>query len=76
MPVGLFQGEDRREHVGARACGHSSRNQKRRARPTSSFKYFDGLDHGLGTIEYFSNGKTFHRYVPRIFEFMKRFQRP
>ena len=36
------------------------------------FRYFDGLDHGLGTIEYFITGKPSTGYVA-IFEFMKRF---
>jgi hypothetical protein len=36
------------------------------------FRYFDGLDHGLGTIQYFVTGKPSTGYAA-MFEFMKRF---
>ena len=74
MPVGLFQGEI---DANTSAAGVRALEQKSKAagKTNLEFKYFDGLDHGLGTIEYFSNGKPSTGYVA-IFEFMKRFQRP
>jgi hypothetical protein len=39
------------------------------------FRYFDGLDHGLGTITYFNTGAPSTGYAA-IFEFMKQFRRP
>jgi len=39
------------------------------------FRYFDGLDHGLGTVEYFNTGSSSTGYAS-IVDFMKQFKRP
>jgi pimeloyl-ACP methyl ester carboxylesterase len=74
MPVGLFQGEI--DH-NTSAAGVRALEQKAKAagKTNLEFRYFDGLDHGLGTIEYFNTGKPSTGYTA-IFEFMKRYRRP
>jgi len=73
MPVGLFQGEI--DH-NTPAEGVRALEQKAKAagKTNLEFHYFDGLDHGLGTIAYFNTGKPSAGYSA-IFEFMKRYQR-
>jgi len=72
MPVGLFQGE-----IDANTSAADVRLLEQKAKAAGKtnleFRYFDGLDHGLGTIQYFSTGTPSTGYVA-IFEFMKRFQ--
>jgi pimeloyl-ACP methyl ester carboxylesterase len=71
MPVGLFQGE-----IDANTSAAEVRVLEQKAtaagKTNLEFRYFDGLEHGLGTIEYFSTGKPSTGYAA-IFEFMKRF---
>ena len=72
MPVGLFQGE--LDH-NTPADGVRALEQKAKAagKTNLEFRYFDGLDHGLGTIVYFNTGKPSAGYAA-IFEFMKRYR--
>ena len=73
MPVGLFQGE-----IDGNTSAAEVRVLEQKARAAGKtnleFRYFDGLDHGLGTIEYFITGKPSTGYAA-IFEYMKRFAR-
>ena len=74
MPVGLFQGEwttTRRPN----RCARSSGTAKAAGKTNMEFRYFDGLDHGLGTIVYFNTGTPSTGYAA-MFEFMKQFKRP
>ena len=72
MPVGLFQGE--LDH-NTPAAGVRALEQKAKAagKTNLEFRYFDGLDHGLGTIVYFNTGKPSAGYAA-MFEFMKRYR--
>jgi pimeloyl-ACP methyl ester carboxylesterase len=74
MPVGLFQGE-----IDANTSAEQVRalEQKAKAagRTNLEFRYYEGLDHGLGTIEYFNKGTPSTGYAA-IFEFMKRVSAP
>jgi hypothetical protein len=71
MPVGLFQGE-----IDANTSAAEVRVLEQKAKAAGKanleFRYFDGLDHGLGTIQYFVTGKPSTGYAA-MFEFMKRF---
>ncbi len=72
IPVGLFQGE-----IDANTSAADVRTLEQKAKAAGKtnleFRYFDGLDHGLGTMEYFNTGKPSTGYAA-IFEFMKRYQ--
>jgi pimeloyl-ACP methyl ester carboxylesterase len=74
MPVGLFQGEA--DH-NTPAEGVRALEQKAGAagKTNLEFRYFAGLDHGLGTIEYFNTGTPSTGYAA-IFEFMTRYRQP
>jgi pimeloyl-ACP methyl ester carboxylesterase len=74
MPVGLFQGEND-GNTSAAEVRVLERKAKAAGQKNLEFRYFDGLDHGLGTMEYFITGKPSIGYAA-IFEFMKRFARP
>jgi alpha-beta hydrolase superfamily lysophospholipase len=73
MPVGLFQGETDAHTPAAQVCGLEQK-AKAAGKTNLEFRYFDGLDHGLGTMEYFNAGKPSAGYAA-IFEFMKRYER-
>jgi hypothetical protein len=51
------------------------RTAKAAGKTNLEFRYFDGLDHGIGTIVYFNTGAPSTGYAA-IFEFMKQFKRP
>jgi pimeloyl-ACP methyl ester carboxylesterase len=74
MPIGLFQGEldHNTPAEGVRAL---ERTLKAAGKTNIEFRYFEGLDHGLGTIVYFNTGTPSTGYAA-IFEFMKQFKRP
>jgi pimeloyl-ACP methyl ester carboxylesterase len=73
MPVGLFQGEADANTSAAQV--HALEQKAKAAGKTNlEFRYFDGLDHGLGTMEYFDKGTPSAGYAA-IFEFMKRYQK-
>ena len=74
MPIGLFQGEvdHNTPAEGVRAL---ERTAKAAGKTNMDFRYFDRLDHGLGTIVYFNTGAPSTGYAA-IFEFMKQFKRP
>ena len=74
MPVGLFQGEID-HNTPAEQVRALERTAKAAGRTNMEFRYFDGLDHGLGTIVYFNTGAPSTGYAA-IFEFMKQFKRP
>ena len=73
IPVGLFQGET---DANTSAAQVRALEQKAKAagKTNLEFRYFDGLDHGLGTMEYFNTGKPSAGYAA-MFEFMKRYER-
>jgi len=73
IPVGLFQGET---DANTPAAQVRALEQKAKAagKTNLEFRYFDGLDHGLGTMVYFNTGKPSAGYAA-IFEFMKRYER-
>ena len=48
---------------------------KAAGRTNMRFRYFDGLDHGLGTVEYFNTGSSSTGYAS-IVDFMKQLKRP
>ena len=72
MPVGLFQGE--LDH-NTPAAGVRALEQRAKAagKTNLEFRYFEGLDHGLGTMVYFDTEKPSAGYAA-IFEFMKRYR--
>src|SRR5262249_6591476 len=72
MPVGLFQGEID-ANTSVEDVPVLERQAKAGGKTNLEFRYFDGLDHGLGTVEYFNTGKPSTGYVA-IFEFMKRYR--
>jgi hypothetical protein len=74
MPIGLFQGEVD-HNTPAEQVRALERTAKAAGRTNMEFRYFDGLDHGLGTIIYFNTGAPSTGYAA-IFEFMKQFKRP
>lgn len=73
MPVGLFQGEI---DVNTPAADVRALEAKAKAagKTNLEFRYFDGLDHGLGTAVYFNTGKPSTGYAA-IFEFIERVAR-
>jgi pimeloyl-ACP methyl ester carboxylesterase len=74
MPIGLFQGEVD-HNTPAEQVRALERTAKAAGKTNMEFRYFDGLDHGLGTIVYFNTGAPSTGYAA-IFEFMKQFKRP
>ena len=74
MPIGLFQGEID-NNTPAEQVRALERTAKAAGKTNMEFRYFDGLDHGLGTITYFNTGTPSTGYAA-IFEFMKQFKRP
>lgn len=74
MPVGLFHGEVD-HNTPAEQVRALERTAKAAGKTNMAFRYFDGLDHGLGTITYFNTGAPSTGYAA-IFEFMKQFKRP
>jgi pimeloyl-ACP methyl ester carboxylesterase len=74
MPIGLFQGEVD-HNTPAEQVRALEWTAKAAGRANMEFRYFDGLDHGLGTITYFNTGSPSTGYAA-IFEFMKQFKRP
>src|SRR6185436_7177952 len=74
MPIGLFQGEID-HNTPADQVRTLERTAKAAGKTNMEFRYFDGLDHGLGTIVYFNTGTPSTGYAA-IFEFMKQFKRP
>ena len=73
MPVGLFQGETD-ANTSAGQVRALEQKAKAAGKTDLEFRYFDGLDHGLGTMGYFNTGKPSTGYAA-IFEFMKRYQK-
>ena len=74
MPIGLFQGEVD-HNTPAEQVRVLEKTAKAAGKTNMEFRYFDGLDHGLGTIVYFNTGAPSTGYAA-IFEFMKQFRRP
>jgi pimeloyl-ACP methyl ester carboxylesterase len=74
MPIGLFQGEVD-HNTPAEQVRALERTAKTAGKTNLEFRYFDGLDHGIGTIVYFNTGAPSTGYAA-IFEFMKQFKRP
>lgn len=74
MPIGLFQGEVD-HNTPAEQVRALERDAKAAGKTNLEFRYFDGLDHGIGTIVYFNTGAPSTGYAA-IFEFMKQFKRP
>jgi len=74
VPIGLFQGEID-HNTPADQVRALERSAKAAGKTNMEFRYFDGLDHGLGTITYFNTGTPSTGYAA-IFEFMKQFKRP
>ena len=63
MPIGLFQGEVD-HNTPAEQVRALERDAKAAGKTNMEFRYFDGLDHGLGTIVYFNTGRH-RRATPR-----------
>jgi pimeloyl-ACP methyl ester carboxylesterase len=71
MPIGIFQGEAD-HNTSADGVRALERQANAAGKHNMEFHYFPGLDHGLGTIEYFNTGVPSAGYVA-IFEYMRRF---
>ena len=71
VPVGLFQGEDDGQ-TSAAEVRMLEEKTKAAGKTNLEFHYFEGLGHGLGTIDYFNTGAPSAGYAA-IFEFMKRY---
>jgi pimeloyl-ACP methyl ester carboxylesterase len=70
MPVGLFQGEIDGNTPAADVHALEAR-AKAAGKTNLEFRYFDNLDHGLGTTVYFTTGTPSAGYTA-ILDFMKR----
>lgn len=70
MPVGIFQGESD-ANTSAEQVRQLERRAKAAGKTNIEFSYFEGLDHGLGSLDYFLLGKNSAGYEA-IFDFMKR----
>ena len=74
MPIGLFQGEID-HNTPADQVRALEKTATAAGKTNMEFRYFDGLDHGLGTNVYFNTGSPSTGYAA-IFDYMKQFKRP
>jgi alpha-beta hydrolase superfamily lysophospholipase len=70
MPIGMFQGE-----IDANTSAADVRALELKAKAAGKtnleFSYYPGLDHGIGTTEYFTRGTPSAGYAA-VFDFLRR----